>query len=65
MDYALNEHQEMLQTSARDFLGREYPDKTLREMVSDEKGYTPELWRKMAGMDWMGLAIRSWIPSDL
>jgi alkylation response protein AidB-like acyl-CoA dehydrogenase len=57
MDFALNEQQEMLKTMARDFLSKEYPDKLLREMASDERGYTPELWSKMAEMNWMGLAV--------
>jgi alkylation response protein AidB-like acyl-CoA dehydrogenase len=57
VDFALNELQEMLQTSARDFLNNEYPEKTLREMAQDEKGFTPELWGKMAEMNWMGLSI--------
>jgi alkylation response protein AidB-like acyl-CoA dehydrogenase len=57
MDFALNEQQEMLKTMARDFLSKEYPEKLLREMASDERGYTPELWSKMAEMNWMGLAI--------
>lgn len=57
MDLALNEQQEMLKTMARDFLSKEYPDKLLREMASDERGYTPELWGKMVEMNWTGLAI--------
>ena len=57
MDFALNEQQEMMQTLARDFLSREYTDKVLWAMAGDEKGYTPELWRKMAEMNWMGLGI--------
>ena len=57
MDFAFNEQQEMLQKLARDFLSREYPDKLLRQMVRDEKGYTPELWQKMAEINWTGLAI--------
>ena len=57
MDFAINEMQEMLQKSARDFLSREYPDKLLREMAKDERGYTPELWSQMAEMNWMGLSI--------
>jgi alkylation response protein AidB-like acyl-CoA dehydrogenase len=57
MDFALDEMQEMLQKSARDFLSSEYPEKLLREMSRDERGYTPELWRKMSEMNWTGLAI--------
>jgi len=51
LDFALNEQQEMMQTMARDFLTSEYPDKVLKEMARDEKGFTPELWQKMAGMN--------------
>jgi alkylation response protein AidB-like acyl-CoA dehydrogenase len=57
VDFALNEQQEMMQTLARDFLASEYPDKVLRAMVSDEKGFTPELWRKMAATNLTGLSI--------
>jgi alkylation response protein AidB-like acyl-CoA dehydrogenase len=57
LDFSFDEPQEMLRTMARDFLSREYPEKLLREMVEDERGYTPELWRQMAEMNWTGLAI--------
>jgi 3-oxocholest-4-en-26-oyl-CoA dehydrogenase beta subunit len=57
MDFALNERQEMLKKSAREFLNTEYPEKLLREMIKDEKGYTPELWRKIADLGWTGLGI--------
>jgi len=57
VDFALNEQQEMMQTLARDFLAGEYPDKVLKAMVKDEKGYTPELWKKMQEMNLMGLSL--------
>jgi alkylation response protein AidB-like acyl-CoA dehydrogenase len=57
VDFALNEQQEMMQTMARDFLTAEYTDKVLKAMVKDEKGYTPELWKKLTGMNLTGLAI--------
>ncbi len=57
MDFALNEQQEMMQTLARDFLTGEYSDKVLRAMAADEKGYTPELWQKLAEMNLLGLSI--------
>ena len=55
MDYALSEQQEMLKNSARDFLTKECPKSLVREMEKDEKGYSAELWQKMAGLGWMGL----------
>jgi len=57
MDFSLNEEQEMLRRMARDFLAEECPKSLVREMISDEKGYYPELWRKMAELGWMGLMI--------
>ncbi len=57
MDFSLNEQQEMLQTMARGFLEAEWPEKILRAMAADEKGYNPDLWRKMAGMNLMGLSL--------
>ncbi len=55
MDFDLNEQQEMLKTAARDFLSKECPKALVREMVQDERGYPPELWRKMAELGWLGL----------
>ncbi|MFQ5988216.1 MAG: acyl-CoA dehydrogenase family protein, partial [Dehalococcoidia bacterium] len=57
MDLGFSEEQEMLRKTARDFLSNECPKSLVREMVEDEKGYTPELWRKMAELGWMGLAF--------
>jgi alkylation response protein AidB-like acyl-CoA dehydrogenase len=57
VDFSLNEQQEMMQTLAREFLTSEYSDKVLKAMVRDEKGFTPELWRKMAETNLMGLSL--------
>ena len=55
MDLGLNEAQQMLRTSAQDFLAAECPDTYVREMEQDERGYTPEMWRKIAEQGWLGL----------
>ncbi len=57
MEFSLNEEQEMLKTSARDFLDKECPKKLVRQMMEDEKGYSMEMWRKMADLGWHGLAF--------
>ena len=57
MDFDLGEEQVMLKTSARDFLENECPKTLVRDMMDDEAGYSPELWRKMADLGWHGLAI--------
>jgi len=57
MDFGLSEEQVMLKTSARDFLDKECPKKLVRQMIDDERGYSPDLWKKMAGLGWQGLVV--------
>jgi alkylation response protein AidB-like acyl-CoA dehydrogenase len=57
MDLGLSEEQEMLKNAARDFLEKEVPEKYVRDMEEDEKGYSSEVWSKMAGLGWQGLII--------
>ena len=58
MDLAFSEEQEMLSKSARDFLADKCPTTLVREMEEDEKGYSPELWKEMADLGWLGLPFR-------
>ncbi len=55
MDFSLNEEQEMLKTMARDFLEKECPESFIREVEKGDQGYSPELWRKIADLGWLGL----------
>ena len=55
MDFALSEQQEMLKKAASEFLAKECTKKLVREMEKDERGYSPELWKKTADLGWMGL----------
>ncbi len=55
MDMGLTEIQQMLKSSAQEFLGRECPTTLVREMEEDERGYPDELWRQMAGLGWAGV----------
>jgi alkylation response protein AidB-like acyl-CoA dehydrogenase len=57
MDLGLTEEQELLKNSARDFLEKECPESYVRQMEEDERGYSPEVWRKMAELGWQGLMI--------
>jgi alkylation response protein AidB-like acyl-CoA dehydrogenase len=59
MDFGLTDEQEMLKRSAHDFLQKECPKKLARELDESEAGYSPELWRKMADLGWMGFAFPS------
>ena len=57
MDLGLNEAQQMLKNSAQEFLEAECPDTYVREMEDDERGYTVEMWQKLAEQGWLGLII--------
>jgi len=57
MDLRFTEAQEILRKMARDFLTTECPKTLVRELEKSEKGYSPELWKKMAALGWMGLVI--------
>ena len=57
MDLGLTEIQLMLKNSAREFLSQEFPLTLVREMEEDERGYTDELWRQIAGLGWTGIAF--------
>ncbi|MCX8126288.1 MAG: acyl-CoA/acyl-ACP dehydrogenase, partial [Dehalococcoidia bacterium] len=57
MDITLNEQQEMLRKSAKEFITNRVPKKLVRDMESDPKGFVPELWQEMAGLGWMGLVF--------
>ena len=57
MDLELNEAQQMLKNSAREFLAQECPHTLVRAMEEDERGYPPELWQQMVDLGWTSLAF--------
>ena len=57
MDFSLNEEQEMLRSSAREFLAEQCPKSLVRNMAEDEKGCPVELWKQMAELGWIGLVF--------
>ena len=57
MDLGLNEIQQMLKNSAREFLSQECPLTLVRDMEEDSRGYTNELWRQISGLGWTGIAF--------
>ncbi|MDA1096364.1 MAG: acyl-CoA/acyl-ACP dehydrogenase, partial [Chloroflexi bacterium] len=57
MDLDLSEEQEMLRAAAREFLQAESPLPFARDMEMDPRGFTPELWQKIAQVGWLGLPI--------
>jgi alkylation response protein AidB-like acyl-CoA dehydrogenase len=57
VDVLLNEDEEMLQASAREFFEQECPTSLVRDMEEDDLGYPLDLWRKIAGLGWLGYAL--------
>jgi alkylation response protein AidB-like acyl-CoA dehydrogenase len=55
VDPRLSEEEEMLRKSALDFLTEKCPKTLVREMEEDEKGYSPQLWKEIADLGWLGL----------
>ena len=57
MDLGLSEQQQILKRTARQFLEAECPTSLVRELEGSEKGYSTDLWTKMAGLGWLGLGL--------
>ena len=57
MDFSYSEEQEIFRKSVREFLKKECPKDKVRSLEEDEKGYDPEMWRKMAELGWMGVIL--------
>src|SRR5215467_7128298 len=57
MDFAFSEEQEMLRTSAREFLAKQCPSSYVRRMMEEEDAWDPAFWARLAEMGWTGLGI--------
>jgi len=57
MNFDFTEEQSMLRKTARNFLENECPESYVRAMQEDEKGYSPDLWKKMADLGWLGIPV--------
>ncbi|MDO8669880.1 MAG: acyl-CoA dehydrogenase family protein [Dehalococcoidia bacterium] len=55
MEFGFTMEQDILRKSVRQFMDTEAPLTHLREMEADAKGYSPSLWRQIAGLDWIGI----------
>ncbi|SVC48911.1 uncharacterized protein METZ01_LOCUS301765, partial [marine metagenome] len=55
MDLSLNETQQMLRNTAKDFFTSECPETHVREMETDNEGYNKQLWEKIVNQGWLGI----------
>jgi alkylation response protein AidB-like acyl-CoA dehydrogenase len=55
MDFDLSTRQKLMKDSFHEFLFKECSKDYVKEMEENEKGYSTELWHKMADLGWIGL----------
>jgi len=57
MDFNFSREQEMLRKSAAEFLKKEYPFETVKELEDSKEGYSSRAWKKAAKLEWMGICF--------
>ncbi len=57
MDFTFSDDQQALRETVRGFLANEAPSAYVRAMAEDDRGFTDELWAKLAEMGWPGLLV--------
>lgn len=57
MDFTLSAEQELLKKELRHFLETECPKSTVKKLEATEVGYSPDMWKKMAELGWLGLIL--------
>ena len=57
MDFDITDEQNLLKSSARDFLSKECTAEHVRAMLDDALGYSKEAWAKMSELGWMGITL--------
>jgi alkylation response protein AidB-like acyl-CoA dehydrogenase len=55
MNLSFTEEQEILRKFARDFLTSKFPKKVVKDIEESESGYSPDIWKEMTELGWMGL----------
>lgn len=57
MDMKLDQGQEMLRSTARQFLEAECPISLVRELESNGQWHSSEIWERMSDLGWLGMTI--------
>lgn len=57
VSYAPTEEQELIHTTARDFLSQNVGLERVRDLMMSETGFDPVVWKEMADLGWVGLAV--------
>jgi alkylation response protein AidB-like acyl-CoA dehydrogenase len=57
MYFDLNDEQQAIKATARDFLAARYKSDRIRELAETENGFEQSDWQEMADLGWAGLAL--------
>ena len=57
MYFDLNDEQQAIKSTAREFLAARYKSERVRELAESEQGYERSDWEEMAELGWTGLAL--------
>lgn len=57
MDFSFSPDQQLLKNSARAFLDEHCPPAAVRGLLEDPRGESDALWKEMAELGWLGLAV--------
>jgi alkylation response protein AidB-like acyl-CoA dehydrogenase len=57
VSYAPTEEQELIRSTARQFLEQRLGMEKVRELMMSDEGFDPVIWKEMADLGWTGLAI--------
>ncbi len=57
MDFAFSSDQQLLKTAARAFLDEHCKPSLVRALMDDPRGESEALWKEMAQLGWLGLAL--------
>jgi len=55
MDFTLQEETRMLKSNAEKFMKEKSPSSFVKNILKEEKGFSPALWKEMADLGWLGL----------
>jgi len=57
MYFDLNDEQQAIKSTAKEFLAARYKSERIRELIETEHGFDPADWEEMAELGWTGLAL--------
>lgn len=55
MEFGFTSEQDMLRKSFSEFLAKECPSDIVRELIEDDVGFSPDIWKKISELGWLGL----------